>query len=427
MYTNIFREIVDILHHDYAGYIDKKGWDNPLEFERIISHLEAKDELNASRFLDIVQDYLIDFQDPHLIFKLIKSDSEKEYDNGFRVRRFQEKLYVTTITTENRINLGDAILSLDNIPVLELVQKHQRELMETKAEREDWRKIIAKYNIAEVIDSHGNITQLELKKYEKASYISNHSMTKIDNNTMLMTLTDFFEPDSIEKLVKENKDVLEKTPNLIIDVRINYGGSTLSYKDLEKYIFPVGETKIDSSTYQMKFNCTARNADLMIQSAEQQLETIESEEYRKGLSQWLDSTWKEHRGKGFVSFDEESSDNDFIVEGLEHPKNIILLADNFCGSTGDIFVYSCKQSPKVTVVGRPTMGINDYSNLVEKRWNDLFELMYPTSRLDSLDHRKPDHEQGIKPHIYIPWTPEHLEKDIDMETAMKLLQEAITK
>ncbi|AVR00387.1 hypothetical protein OBCHQ24_15710 [Oceanobacillus iheyensis] len=58
-----------------------------------------------------------------------------------------------------------------------------------------------------------------------------------------------------------------------------------------------------------------------------------------------------------------------------------------------------------------------------KQWDDQFELMYATSRLDQLDTRKPDAERGIKPDVYIPWTPEHINKDIDLEEAMKLIQE----
>ena len=28
---------------------------------------------------------------------------------------------------------------------------------------------------------------------------------------------------------------------------------------------------------------------------------------------------------------------------------------------------------------------------------------------------------GIKPHLYIPWTPEHLNVDVDMESALEVL------
>lgn len=101
MYSKIFQELVNIMHHDYAGFIDKKGWDNPKPYENKIKSLENKGELTANQFSEIVQDYLLDFKDHHLFFNLIKSNSQKEYDNGFRARRYMDKLYVTAVTNEN--------------------------------------------------------------------------------------------------------------------------------------------------------------------------------------------------------------------------------------------------------------------------------------------------------------------------------------
>ncbi|WP_040224768.1 S41 family peptidase [Bhargavaea cecembensis] len=426
MYTEIFRELVNIMHHDYSGYIDKKGWDKPSPYEDRIRSLESNNDLMVSDFLEIVQDYLLDFKDPHLSFGLIEKHSQEEFDNGFRVRRHKDKLYITAITNENRLNLGEVILSLDQLPISELIEKHQRELMETKAEREDWRRVIPKYNLAEVMDAKGDIRLIELKKYEKAEYKRQHTIRKIDHDTLLMTLSDFWEPAPIDQLLEAHKDLLENTSNLIIDVRTNLGGSTLSYKALEKYLFPKGTNKIDFTFYNMKVNCTNRNADLIIKAIDEELETIENEEYREGLKQWKEQTWERYRGKGFVNFDDENSDSGFEVTGLDFPENIVVLTDNYCGSAGDIFVYLCKQSPKVVVIGRPTMGVNDYSNLSEMVWDDRFKLMYATSRLTQLDHRKAGAEQGIKPDIYIPWTPKHVEADIDLEEAIKLLQEKTT-
>ncbi|GIO27281.1 S41 family peptidase [Ornithinibacillus bavariensis] len=419
MYLEIFQEIVHMMHNDYAGYIDKKGWDNPQEFEKKIMNLEYSGELNTNLFAEIVEDYLIDFKDPHLFFQISKSDEQKEIDYGFRVRRFKDKLYITSVSKEQRLKLGDAIISLNNIPIQDLVERHQRELMETKAEREDWRKIIQKYSIAEVLDTKGKKQLMELKRYEKAEYVPEHSITKVDSDTLCLKITDFFSADPIEELVNQYKSELKQKKNLIIDVRVNYGGSTLAYASLEKYIFPSGSMKIDFLDYEMEFNCTDRNAELMIESINDGLDKIDNEEHRKSLEQWKE-TWVKNKGKGFVSFEGKFVEVD--MKGLRSPENIILLIDNYCGSAGDIFVYLCKKSPKVIVVGRPTMGLNDYSNLAIKKWHDVFELYYPTSRLKSLDHRGSLSNPGIKPDIYIPWSPEHIYKDVDMEEAIRILK-----
>lgn len=423
MYTKIFQDIVRTMHQDYAGCIDKAGWDRPRFYEDQIRDLEAKGGLSALTFMEIMQDYLLDFRDPHLFFQLIHSNDRKETDYGFRVRRYEDQLYVISQTGETRIDIGDAILKLDQVPVLELVHKHQRELMEQKAEREDWRKVIPKYQTAEVMDAKGNKRVLALEQYEKAEYRPKHTMERVGPETLCMTMSDFFDPNPIDRLVEQHQEELKVTKNLIIDVRKNLGGSTLSYKKLEPYLFPDGTNPIDFSFYEMTMNCTERNAALIIQSIEEDLKKIDNEEFREGLKKWKEETWEKHRGEGFVKFDEEGSQDDYEIKGLDLPKQIVVLTDNYCGSAGDVFVYLCKQSPKVTVIGRPTMGVNDYSNLCERTWNNQFKLMYSTSRLDQLDHRELNAEQGIKPHIYIPWTPEHLTRDIDMEQAMKRLND----
>lgn len=423
MYTEIFQEIVNIMHHDYAGYIDKKGWDHPEAYKDKIKDLENKGELTTNKFSEMVQDYLLDFKDHHLYFHLIKSDSNKEYDNGFRVRRYKNRLYVTAITKEHRLKPGDAIIALDQIPVSDLTEKHRRDFMESKAEREDWRKVISKYHVPEIIDSDGSFHFLELKKYEKAEYEPQHTIERLKENTIYMTLSDFWDASPIDHLLARHKKDLENTENLIIDVRTNLGGSDLSYKNIEKYLFPGGKNKIDLSFYNNKINCTERNADFFISQIEKMLDKMDNEKDRDGLKRWKEETWEKHRGNGFVNFDKEDSMKEYEITGLNPPNNIIVLVDNYCGSAGDIFVYLCKQSPKVTVIGRPTMGLNDYSNLAVMQWHDQFELMYATSRLDQLDTREPGVEQGIKPDIYVPWNPEHIYKDFDMEEAMSVLRE----
>ena len=51
-----------------------------------------------------------------------------------------------------------------------------------------------------------------------------------------------------------------------------------------------------------------------------------------------------------------------------------------------------------------------------------FELMYPTSRLSRIDKGEGMTGVGIKPELYIPWTPEHIFMDKDMEKAIELLE-----
>lgn len=416
MYSKIFREIVDIMHHDYAGILDKKGWDHPKDYERKIKRLEREKALNPTLFTEIVNDYLLDFKDPHIYFKLKATETNKEYDTGFTVRRFENRLYVTDVTKEERLNVGDEIISLDYIPIDILVNKHRRELMEEDVERENWREILKKYYQCEVRKKDGTIISLELKKYEKAPYTPTYKIEKYNETTLLLTFTDFDDPDAIIKLLNNHEEELTKYENWIIDIRTNHGGSDVVFHLLVPYLFPEGENKIDlSEKYAMTFNCTENNYERLKALFTKEMETIEDERAKQSIQNYLNQ-FEKNKGKGFVElFPIEPEE----FEGKSMPERVVVLIDRFCGSSGEVFADVCKLSNKVTLIGRPTYGMNGYANLTCAEWKDLFELYYPTSRLNSMDEGKTLLDVAVHPDVYIPWTPEHLEKDIDLLEAEK--------
>ncbi|HDR5712239.1 TPA: peptidase, partial [Bacillus anthracis] len=110
------------------------------------------------------------------------------------------------------------------------------------------------------------------------------------------------------------------------------------------------------------------------------------------------------------------------IHGRKSPSRVVILTDVTCGSSGDSFVEVAKKSLKVKVIGRPTAGLNDYSNLAVMEWADTFALYYPTSRLSIIDKGEGMSGIGIQPHIHIPWTPEHIQEDVDLNLALQLLQ-----
>ena len=80
-----FKEIVSITHHDYSGCIDKKGWDDPTTYLQTIEKLEKQGELTPVQFTEIVRDYLLDFKDNHMFFKMI-SNNQTLNGVGFQVK-----------------------------------------------------------------------------------------------------------------------------------------------------------------------------------------------------------------------------------------------------------------------------------------------------------------------------------------------------
>lgn len=154
----------------------------------------------------------------------------------------------------------------------------------------------------------------------------------------------------------------------------------------------------------MQLNHMKRNYDLRIKDFQ-----VESQEpLDEGSKLFLDifiHDLKKNYNKGFVTFDPSELPPELQVlkvKGRKTPSKVVVLADVTvtCGSSGDSFVETCKKSSKVKVIGRPTAGLNDYSNLAIMQWNDIFELWYPTSRLSRVDKGEGMSGIGIQPHIY---------------------------
>ncbi|ERL65852.1 hypothetical protein L248_1928 [Schleiferilactobacillus shenzhenensis LY-73] len=90
------------------------------------------------------------------------------------------------------------------------------------------------------------------------------------------------------------------------------------------------------------------------------------------------------------------------------------------GSAGDSFVLVAKNAPKVTVVGRNTMGVWDYANVATQSYTG-FDLNYPISRAAWVDEGKGIDGIGVPPDIHLPWTPATITEDLDLKKALAVL------
>ncbi|MGE8035697.1 hypothetical protein [Lysinibacillus sp. NPDC093692] len=89
----IYEDIIQIMKRDYAGFLDKKHINCPENY--LIT-----DDMTDKDFVETIQSYLLDFKDGHLSFKAKKTVMP---NRGFKVRRYQNALYVTEVTYEARL------------------------------------------------------------------------------------------------------------------------------------------------------------------------------------------------------------------------------------------------------------------------------------------------------------------------------------
>ncbi|MGV3466541.1 MAG: S41 family peptidase [Heyndrickxia sp.] len=420
-YIKIFNEIMEITHHDYAGWDEKRGWDRPEIFLEEMTRLDEKEELTPQKFVEIVSEYLISFQDRHMYFLLEGSESAKVSTCGFRVRRYEDALYITETVEEKRISKGAKIISIDNQSIAAIISSKQHLLRERSAEREDWSHIINKATSIKIVDLNNQVMELNLQKYEPVPRNNVSTLKSMNENTLLMTLPSFSNVRAVLDFVKNHEDELKACENLIIDVRKNNGGNGQAYSTLMQYIFPPEESP-STEVKLREFNCTKRNSDLFIQLSQAIRKNIDDEGTLRVLD-FADEQFERFKGQGFIAFDFSDLIKKELVEmeGRISPRKIIVLSDSYCASAGEFFIETCMESSKVTVIGRSTMGVNDYSDLVMKNWDKMFTLYYPVSRLVEKTPNHPLHGKGIQPHHYIPWTPNHILEDVDLKYALTLI------
>ncbi|WP_449354915.1 S41 family peptidase [Virgibacillus natechei] len=401
----IFSDIQKILKEDYAGYLDKRDINHPEDYT-------ISNDMSDREFEETIQDYLLDFHDGHLGFTAINSELPHA---GFFVRRFESDLYVTNSPQEKRLFVGDKIIQIDGKSIEELALKCYKRLEEKLPERQQWDSIIRRSKKV-LVERDGDHFELSLANYEPLPYQGTHIFKQLDPITAYIKLTDFAEEAPIQRLIHDNREALEQSENLIIDVRVNLGGNDAFYFPLLHFLFDqdIPFPDLFANDEVMYTNYTNRNCRLYIQEMKEYLNQ-ELDDSTKDMIKGEIDLFEQNHGKGLVEVPE---DTDFMINGHANPAHIFVLSDYYCGSLGDTFVSNAKKSPKVTVVGRPTMGIMDYFNVVTVDYGD-YEFIYGISKM----HQNYSiNGQGIEPHIYIPWTPAHLKEDKDLAYVLEKIQ-----
>ncbi|MGM7701439.1 S41 family peptidase [Pseudalkalibacillus sp. Hm43] len=397
-FREIFKEIVSIMHEDYSGCEAKKGWDDPDYFFRELKLADQNGSLDNQTFYEIVTDYLSAFKDQHVKFKMMEGTSNLNYI-GYRVEYYVNKLYVTHVDSEKRLSPGMKITQIDQQPL------HTYDTNE-----QNWSSVLERAKCISIEDLQGNVLEMDIRFYENPKHDSKYTYMDIRSDVGLLSINDFMDKEQMVTLLKENHNKIIKKEKLIIDIRSNRGGMDAVYEPLLKYIFPPESIITYDSTYHL---ITKRNYDNRMDLFNGFLEQYGQDDV---ILSFIDNM-KKYKEQGFVQFDLDT--NEEVIDGLTAPETVMIITDRYCGSSGDQFALIASQSPKVRMIGRPTKGVLDYSNVAKESFPSKgFELWYPTSISDRVQQGKGIDNIGVQPDHHIPWTPEHLDEDVDLRHAL---------
>ena len=420
MYTEIFKELLTITHHDYAGHLDKKGWDSPEHYLQMIELLERENKLDDELFSQLVNEYLLDFNDKHMYFTVDRNYTFNKKTCGFSVKWYDEALFITALNQEKRLSIGDKIISIDHVPVKEISLNDQKRLRESIPERQSWYTILNNASSIQYINKMNETINFKLSQYDISYTEERFEQKLLNENTYYIKIPNLIDRDKIMNLVNAAINNIKVLPNLIIDLRNNGGGDATTISALEPFMFAPGEMPNNNIPVRL-FNCTERNVNLFIELCDLYRDLELDDNTRKMLN-FAETMFEDNRGNGFVEFDFSQivgvMQREF--EGTANPENVIILMDENTASAAESIVEGSAESSKVITIGRATMGINDYSDLVTKNWGNKYALHYPVSKLSILTEHHPIFGTGIHPDVHVVWTPEFLEMDKDLERALEI-------
>lgn len=218
---------------------------------------------------------------------------------------------------------------------------------------------------------------------------------RIDSKTTYLRIPSFNGSlrNAIDSVILTNREQILNSPNLIIDIRNNGGGSDHSYGELLPILYTNPIRTIGIEYYSTKLN-NQRMLD-MINDASYGL----NEEQKKWAKESYDKLSKQ-LGR-FVNLNASAIEETRFDTIYDLPKNIGIIINENNGSTAEQFLLAAKQSKKVKLYGITTVGVLDISNTYfVKSPCEKFELGYSLSRSMRIPEMAID-DIGIQPDYYL--------------------------
>lgn len=195
---------------------------------------------------------------------------------------------------------------------------------------------------------------------------------------------------SIDSILRADSAALSHTPNLIIDLRYNTGGTGFAYRPLTPWLYTDPVYSIGNDIY-----ATTDNANNYLKY----LNDPDFPEEAKGSIAEEAEAMKKDPGS-FILY--TSDDTITLAKQMPYPQKVVILVNGNCASATEQFLLEARQSKKVTIMGEHTAGTLDYSNVIEATPPcKEISFAYPCTRSRRLKLGQGIDQTGIKPAIVL--------------------------
>ena len=218
---------------------------------------------------------------------------------------------------------------------------------------------------------------------------------RVSPQTVWLRIPDFNDDRAkpLKELLAQHQAEIDSTPNLIIDLRENGGGSDFVYEPILPLLYtrPIYSIGIE-------LRASPDNMTLRLEMAERL--KADAPEASAGLAAQA-KKMAPHFG-GYFQPDEKPFSVTKFPKILPFPQRVAVLIDN-ASSTGEQFLLDARQSSKVTLFGRRNShGVLDFANVVSMKLpSGRYGVAWATSRSLRLPDDPVDPD-GIAPDVRIP-------------------------
>lgn len=394
-YDELLGEIVSILRRDHPAGGSLPGFD-PRYYNQAIGQAWHDDRLDELLFLRYINQMLACTGDRHLRLALRPSDTYTPWSPGFFTRRFEDSLYVTAVTGDKRLSVGDRIAAVNGgAPAAHRANIQKNFFYSNTPEREDWNGLLKMADTITVVRPGGAQETLSLERFPLAPAFDSPAAALLPGGVFYLRPAPFDGSGRTAALLVEHERDLAAARGIIVDVRNGWGKDEEELLSLLPWILQEdipAEKLLDAEYY---VNYTTLNCALR---AEALRRIPGGEAYMAELSQ--------KAGSGLLL---EAAPAENILPGWA-PGAAVVLTDTWCRDGAESFALAARRAG-AHLIGRPTLGTIDFCGDVCCALDDRFTLTWPTAVTKTAYAGHGVLGRGVAPDEYLPWTPEELQRD----------------
>lgn len=437
LYLSAYADITKIIQMDAASGYLRNGDMSDCGYSLAKASREARADMEE--FLISARQYLATVGDKNCRIESLDPEYQ-EWTLGFRARRKGDHLYVTEAWEETEIRPGDEIYAIGGQRVIELrKQCRQNIFWEPKDEREDWDLFLRMYETVEIFRGDGTARKVKLKHYPKTEPTARLSYEQWEDGIAYMKIESFADGEALARLVEAHREELAGSRKLILDLRVcGAEGEAESFLPLLPYLCS-GSGKADEviRARELYTTYTKGNGQRMLAKVQAYRDSLSEEEKEAegpSLDEWeadirekctqirelrkKESKVHERKKYSELPEQEETGVEDVWIEAAKGPKEVMILTDVTCEYAGEWLVSCVKGLEKVTVIGRPTAGMLDYTQRISVDYDDIMaRFTYPMSRTKDAKEGHGVAFRGVEPDIYIPFSREECTEDLILAKA----------